>query len=323
MRTTNNSIFIFFVAVFTIIIILYLAFDHELIEQLRHTNVFYAILSILISLTLFPLTSLKWRFITNILERRNVASFGRFFKVRILTAASGYLIPRELAESGGRVLWLHKSCKISLVKSLESVLLDRVSDISVSIVALLPAILFITNVVNGLTAFAITSVLLVINVLFFSKLIHILCLLIQWLKMLNVGGSRITNRIDELLAKLLEIRIVKQQAWRKIITFSIIKYILLVMRVILIASAIQIDISGLNLSLFFPISQVAYLIAFTPGGIGVYDAGWFGLFGLIGIELVKVALFILMIRLNMLVSILFYVPIVLLIRRNHFDNVNS
>ena len=323
MRATKKSIFIFFTATVFIIIIFNSAFDNKVIEELKNINIFYGISSILISLTLFPISSLRWRFITNILERRDVATFSQFLKVRVLTAASGYFIPRELAESGGRVFWLNKSCKISLVSSLESVFFDRIADISISIIVLLPTILFITDVVSELTAFILSSGLLLINIFFFSKLIYIFCLLIQWLQTLNVGKNRVTKKIDELLAKLLEIENVRQDEWRKIITFSVIKYILLVIRVILIAAAIQIDISSLELSSYFPLSQVAYLLAFTPGGIGVYDAGWFGLFSIIGIDLVKVAMFILMIRFNMLVSILFHIPIVLLIRSSHSNNITS
>ena len=48
-------------------------------------------------------------------------------------------------------------------------------------------------------------------------------------------------------------------------------------RLILFAKALNLSIASLLIFLATPVGQFAYLFSFTPGGLGIFEAGWFGI----------------------------------------------
>jgi uncharacterized protein (TIRG00374 family) len=66
--------------------------------------------------------------------------------------------------------------------------------------------------------------------------------------------------------------------------WTVLKFLSLVLRAFLIAQALGLDISFDAFFLATPLAQASLLLAFTPGGLGFNELGWFGALALLGIE---------------------------------------
>jgi uncharacterized membrane protein YbhN (UPF0104 family) len=73
---------------------------------------------------------------------------------------------------------------------------------------------------------------------------------------------------------------------------SIIKFCFTVTRMVLFASALNLSISPALILLGTPVGQLSYLFAFTPGGLGIFDAGWYAILRVGGVSLKSATQFV-------------------------------
>jgi uncharacterized membrane protein YbhN (UPF0104 family) len=62
------------------------------------------------------------------------------------------------------------------------------------------------------------------------------------------------------------------------------KFVFTAGRLILFAITLNIPISPSLILLGTPIGQLTYLFAFTPGGLGIFEAGWIGILKLANVK---------------------------------------
>lgn len=65
--------------------------------------------------------------------------------------------------------------------------------------------------------------------------------------------------------------------------FSVTKFGCTAGRMVFFAVALSVPISPMLIVLCTPVGQLTYLFAFTPGGLGIFEAGWIGILSLGGV----------------------------------------
>lgn len=285
----------------------------EALTAIREASPIPLLLSVFISLLLFPVASVRWGLITDELAGRKVATQWDYFRIRVLSGASGYLAPREVAELGGRTFWLNKARGISLSQAAQGVLLDRICDLLVSFFVLAGCMFYwlgLASAWGGLAAMGAASLVLVA--------------VTPWmLRNARRGGAvsfaglrRLASYfpfVQKRLDRMPELASMSPSAWRWAIAIGIVKFVLTVARILAAAASVGLNVDQIVMTLATPISQLGYLFAFTPGAIGVYEAGWLAILSAIGASVSISAAFVLVQRASHIMAVILLSPLCLLI----------
>lgn len=227
--------------------------------------------------------SIRWGILANALSNRRLASWIDYYYYFIISHLFGFFLPKDLTDFGIRIYWLRKNHDLSLPLSSFSVVLDRFFD-------LLLIFIFFCSVVTYWLGWVqpLTGVLLML----FTALMTGSILFFFHLKLLKFSE----NSINALLNKINYISWVKQRLPgslkipdfdRKTIIlvycFSLMKFSFTAFRFVLFSFALGLSISPWLFILGTPIGQLGYLLSFTPGGLGGFEAGWFGILKLDGV----------------------------------------
>jgi uncharacterized membrane protein YbhN (UPF0104 family) len=260
--------------------------------------------ALLLSALLYPLAAWRWALITDALAGRPVASRWDYLRIRVLSGAGGFLAPRELAELGGRTLWLHRWRGLPLLPAAQAVMIDRLCDLLVSLAALAGPLLWLAGLLplaGALAAMALAPLLLVLALPATLRLLG-------WL----VGErARRLPLLGQHLASWPALPRLAEPVWRRALLLSLAKLLLVTARVPLVAGAVGLALPAGVLWLAAPLGQLAYLVAITPAGIGLYEAGWFGILGALGGEVGAIAAFVVVLRACLIASVACMAPVVM------------
>jgi len=218
--------------------------------------------------------TLRWKRIVETIEPdlRKIKS-ARYYHYLLLSRISGFIVPKDIGDFATRTLALKLEGKLSLKKSFFSVLLDRLWDFFALALLIIPALSFI---------FKLTS-------LWASLLMMILFVLTGYL-LLKTQSQRISKLIAWLiiqLAKIRKLKIKKQSPpliETDFLTISLVKLFFTATRIYFISAALNTNIEFSKLLIVTPLGVLSYLLAFTPGGLGIYEGGWFLILTAIGVD---------------------------------------
>jgi len=233
-------------------------------------------LAIFFTATSTGVLALRWRSISTILNPDTPTLFA-YYKCLSAILLLGQILPKELADLGGRTYWLKKNSNHTYYTSAMTIFWDRMFDLIVLPFTIPAGIVYL--VTKGNTE---------ISLLFLAG--GILCgwlftmwqgkqLLIWMLKFPNYLGNRFhrlhflsdstPNDIPE------ELVTRKRLGW--FFSLTALKTILLALTYAAFSEALGLKIPLWILILCTPISQLAFAFSFTAGGLGVLDAGWMGI----------------------------------------------
>ena len=74
-----------------------------------------------------------------------------------------------------------------------------------------------------------------------------------------------------------------QRALSRAYLFAISKFLFTVIRFVFLAMALDMQVSPLIFLLGAPMGQLSFLLAFTPGGLGIFEAGWYAVLAQAGV----------------------------------------
>ena len=83
--------------------------------------------------------------------------------------------------------------------------------------------------------------------------------------------------MNKLIGSVSRLGEINQSTWYRLLALSCFKYALLIGRVVLVGSAGTLGVDGWHLAAFNSLGQAGYAIGVTPGGLGVFEAGWYGI----------------------------------------------
>ena len=235
-----------------------------------------------LSLPISALATWRWRLLTRALVNDPGPGWFAYYRCFIVARALALILPKEMVDLGGRALWQNKVAKVSLPTAGFVVAIDRLFD-----VILLPALLFVTGAywlgwlgaaASIYLTVALAAVLGIILSIRFGTAIG-------RLESLLAGAVKIAARIKWLRGikvPPLGTASLNRSSVGRAYCLTVSKYALTILQVILLSNALSLTISSATFALAAPLGQLSFLLAVTPGALGIFEAGSFGALTMLG-----------------------------------------
>jgi len=210
---------------------------------------------------------------------QELASWRRFYYLNMTARALGLIVPRSLSTLAGKSVAL-RALGVSLRRSLWIVLLDNLFDLGLLGVLVVPALFFLRGGVSpvGFIALVLGLTLALAGGLWWAtasgRLLSLVRSLgrIPWLESaLRLGPAGATDVVPSASTAL------------RALGLSVLLNGAIAACFYCIARAVGLAYPWLLFAAGFPVTQLSLLLAMTPGGLGLYDAGWYGVLLLGGI----------------------------------------
>jgi len=229
-------------------------------------------------------TTLRWQLILNHITDHQSPPFLDLLHYVLIGATIGLLVPRDVGEMSARIASMKLFHQITLRKITLSVLVDRFFDLFILIPFTLAALPFFSGYTISPQALVIlngTMLLLCLGLLSYNRGYRIAFGLVRrsyafiypvWNHRSGIDrpGLQKSQMIELLPAVLSPSLMVGAFGW------TVIKFLSLALRAYLVAQALDVDISFDAMLLSTPLAQASLILAFTPGGLGFNELGWYG-----------------------------------------------
>ncbi len=227
--------------------------------------------------------AVRWGILANALSQQRLAGWHDYYFYYISCLVVGLAVPKDLADFGGRTVWLRQAHKIDLARAGTSVVVDRICDILTALLFLVAALPFWLGWVDaawgallmGAAAIAVLALLFLRSDLLLENLDR------------GIGWTaRAASRLPfvaDIEERLPRLGGLEGNLGLRLFLLSICKFGCVVASLVLYAEALDIPIPSHLFLLGAPVAQVAYLFAFTPGGLGILELGWFTILTLGGV----------------------------------------
>lgn len=258
------------------------------IKQLSEVAPAPLLLGLLVSWSLSLLIAYRWAFITRAITSSEVAPFSEFLKIFILSRVAGTFVPRDVGELGTRGVWLSRLQGLSRKQVAASLLLDKLSDLALSGIFLLA--------VSPYWFLGFSAEFSLLLMLFVPVLgLGLSYTQPKWL--LRSFSRSLLGKYGERISAL------PARAVPWVLFLCLSKFCLVVLRSFCASALFGLDINGELILLATPLGQLAFLVAISPGGLGVLEAGWYGILLWAGIEAHTAVLFLVGQRIIMTLSL--------------------
>ncbi len=280
------------------IIILYLLFSYLGIESLYKIldmPLVYFALVCLSSYLIALIVCYRWKLIIHSLYGVNVRLID-LLDYYLLGRIFSYVVPKDIGEFGTRTVMLCRK-NLTLKQTLFSIIVDRFFDLLEIGLFLVPAILFLSGLIN------LTSAIILLFASLLFSLISIACF---GSRLVSVG-FRLAYRIKSFFSKTsaeYKALIIPNDKLSVMYLLSVFRFFILISRYYVLFLAYQISFPYISMMLATPLAQASYLVAFTPAGLGVFEAGWMGVLLLFGLAKADIALFLVAQRALFLVAVI-------------------
>ncbi|MDA3916250.1 MAG: lysylphosphatidylglycerol synthase transmembrane domain-containing protein [Deltaproteobacteria bacterium] len=287
------------------------------IRQLGQLKLLPLVLIFIFTFGITSCVSFRWGGLVNAIGERRVAKWHEYYHYFIVSRVLGFVLPKDVTDFFGRTGLINRLHSLSIGRSGVSVILDRFFDLLSVLIffcASLPYWLGFVDLGQGIALMVGLSLIIYLDILFFYRSFFKVLL---WMAAI---GIKFINQMP-ILKKISFNPEVFYLLDRKIISISLLlsalKFCLTALRFIFIASALQISIPVSLIVLGTPLGQLTYIIAITPGGLGIFEAGWFGILLAGGIDSGPALLFVVGQRILIVTCILF---IFMIIQLSFFHN---
>jgi uncharacterized membrane protein YbhN (UPF0104 family) len=225
------------------------------------------------------LAATRLRIIAGSVAGREMPSWCRFYYLNMTARALGLVVPRGLSTLGGKSVAL-KALGVPLKRSVWLVLMDNVFDVGLLSVLVIPSLLFLRGLISlgGFIALSLGLVAALGGGLWWAIATGRLIALLRWLGRIPWLAS-VLRIGPEIPADLLPPSPVSLKA----LGLSVLVNGVIALRFYYIARAVGL---GYPCALFvaaLPVTQLSLLLAVTPGGLGLFEAGWYGVLLLGGV----------------------------------------
>lgn len=225
-------------------------------------------------------SAVRLRLISGALAGIELAPWRSFYYLNIAARALGLIAPRSLSTVGGKSVAL-RAMGIPLKRAIWIVVLDNSFDLGLLGLLITPALLFLKSLIPaaGFVALAAGLILTMIGALRWPAATGWLLSLVELLEHVPRVASAL--RLDvKAVAGVLPSSATVLQA----LGFSVLLNAALVACYYYVAQAVGLTCSWLTFAAVFPITQLSLVLAVTPGGLGLFDASWYGVLLLGGVS---------------------------------------
>lgn len=227
--------------------------------------------------------ALRWHILTGVLLGRPATEWFRLCQYFLWNRLLGFIVPKDLSDIGGRTASLVIQHDVPLRHAGTSVLMDRAFDILVMGLFLSPSLLFLSNT----TGVGVGGALIVIVACGFYLVCrlayHSLAAKMVGLYNLLAGITYHVPLLRRRPLKRVESFPLSMHHFSKAYLLSLSKFLCTALRLIFFGSALDMPISPLAFFVSAPVGQLSFLLAFTPGGLGIFEAGWYAVLARVGV----------------------------------------
>lgn len=294
--------------------------DLNNLKHLREWSLPPLIGAFLATIGIMMAVTARWGKIVNRISGKSPIAWLDYFYYFVTSRLVGFVLPKDVIDLGGRMAWLNLNHDIPLKISGKTVFLDRLFDLFMATIFLIASLPYWLGWINNSTGILImvgfallgfvflclgyANVLRILYVVY--EKISLLLTQLPWFKEKSISDENTLHFNRKILLQLY--------------VFSLVKFILTTARLILFSNVWDLPISPALIILGTSIGQFSYLFAFTPGGLGIFEAGWFAILQLGGVGVEFATVFVIGQRILTVIYVVILVVIgqVLYSYRHHF-----
>lgn len=264
---------------------------------------------------IFGAGALKWRWIVRVTSPASRCSVAQLLYFTVLGNVIGLFVPQNLGMLGTRGLALSRCAEMPLTRSFYSVVVDALFDFFILGIFAIPAFMVVGGGLAPLPGMLIAVGLLVSCYIACKAFpsFALGCIIKTW-ELLARMGSKLPFKKPLFPYEPNSMPPFYDHAvigWVYLGSYA--KFLLLILRTYIVIRAFGLDVSPEVIYFTLPASVLLTAVAATPGGLGVQDAGWYGLLLLQGISPENAALMIVLQRAFSFLAVIAMLPLAWLI----------
>jgi uncharacterized protein (TIRG00374 family) len=243
----------------------------------------------------------RWALIANqVIQFQEPCPFRYYFTYQMIGMLAGQVLPITVGMLGGRPVALSLSRGVSLKRSALSVFLDKLFDLILAVLLVLPVALFLVDAFSVYVAFGLMASVVIIGAfvigLRYGATMRVVgrvgTRLSQPLGHVPVIGQKFARRLPQQLDQVTNRNVLPNRVAIQAFLLTVLMYALLSARLIYIANALRLEIPWYLLVMGVSVTQLALVFSVTPGSLGFLEGGWGAVLGLAGLSLEQFTFFV-------------------------------
>ena len=280
-------------------LILYLG-GTEVWQQILQGDWRYVVAAFVATLVWNMIATYRWLIIANHLAGQKICPFRYFFTYHMLGMLTGQVMPITIGMLGTRPVALSLSQDVSLKRSALSGLLDKLFDLVLALLLLIPVALYLVHWISRPLAFGLIAGVVVIGAILiawqFEQTLRLAgrvgSRLARPLARVPVLGERLIRRLQPQIERLSGETFLPNSLALRSYFLTLVMYALLSARLVYIAEAVHLDIPWYILAMSVAVTQLTLIFSITPGSLGFLEGGWAAVFALAGLTLDQFTTFV-------------------------------
>jgi uncharacterized protein (TIRG00374 family) len=262
-------------------------------QQILHGDWRYILAALVVTLLWNLLAAYRWSLIAGqvIREEGVSSSYRYYFTYHMIGMFIGQVVPITIGMLGGRPVALSLSRGVSLRRSALSVFLDKLFDLALALLLVVPVALYLVGWIGRPLAFGLMAVMVLVGAVLaawqYERGVALAgqvgARLARPLVHVPLVGRRLVQRLPQQLARLSEASPVTNRLAIQSFVLTLGMYTLLSARLIFVAQALRLDIPWYLLAMGLCVTQLAVVFSITPGSLGFLEGGWAAVLGLAGL----------------------------------------
>jgi uncharacterized protein (TIRG00374 family) len=252
-------------------------------QRVLAVDIRYLLIAFMVCILLTASSATRWGLITNAVAKKRVCSYLYYFYYFVIGRVSGLFVSRSLGDFAIRPLALRAANPLSIGWMFYAVFLDKLFDLSVLGVLLVPSILYILRWLP-LGGYVLLVFLAFLGLsLFWWRYDRLLRAILGWV---SQNGPRWLLRSEKTGRWLdwidLGEDLVSKGVVMRAYLITLVRFVLLTVQFYLISVALHLPFSFWQFWGAIPLVQLGLLVAITPGALGILEVGWLGVLALLG-----------------------------------------
>jgi uncharacterized protein (TIRG00374 family) len=260
------------------------------------------------------LAAYRWATVAQQMVGNVSIPYRHYFTYHMIGMFAGQVVPITVGMLGGRPVALSLSQGVALRRSALSVFLDKVFDLGLALLLVVPVALYLVDWIPLSLALGLMAAMAALGTLLvawkYEDAVRLAgrvgSRLAQPLGRLPLVGRRLVQKLPQQLDRLAtESFLPNRQALRAYL-MTLLMYSLLSARLILIAEALRLEIPWYLLAMGLCVTQLTLIFSVTPGSLGFLEGGWAAVLGLGGLGVDQFATFVIGRRAYLLIFTVLY-----------------
>lgn len=279
------------------IMVLYF-FELDEMDAILRADLRFVALAFAMGVSVTLASALRLGSIIDFMLRRKVLTFQQYYASLVTSRVLGLFLPRSASEVGVPFATLTMVGKTTPEAAAAGITLDRVFDLTLLLAWLIPALLILFGIVPssaGLLLFITAVVITMIVALRMHLLVNLTAQVLSQVAGI-IGGPAALRRFCQARSRnfteLAQINHLSPKEATYIAGLTVLRYLLNTALLFFVARSIGLEISFHIILLTGAIMQLSQLLAITPGGLGVVEAGSASGLALAGVDGGEIAAFL-------------------------------